>query len=173
MKVFTMYMVGLSGSGKTTLAAALEGHLRERGHPIQVIDGDILRRELGDMFGYTMEERLKQGRVAWVLAKYLNQNGVSVIITAVASSQHVREQARSFFDSEHYIQTYLACPLEECIRRDVKGYYKNMEQLSNFGGVDQPYEVPTDSEIVVDVVHLSVEESTKRILNYLQASGFC
>ena len=59
MKVFTMYMIGLSGSGKSTLAAVLEKRLRERGVPLQVIDGDRLRRDLGELFGYTKEERLK------------------------------------------------------------------------------------------------------------------
>lgn len=172
MKVFTMYMIGLSGSGKSTLAAVLEKRLRERGVPLQVIDGDRLRRDLGELFGYTKEERLKQGRVALVLAKYLNQNGISVIITAVAGYREAREQARRVIDKESYIQAYLDCTVEECAHRDVKGYYSNIGQMKNFCGSDQPYEVPADSEITVDVMNLNVEASAEQVFTYLQKHGY-
>lgn len=172
MKTFSMYIVGLSGSGKTTLAEAIEKKLHENRASVQIIDGDVLRKELGDMFGYTKEERAKQGRVAWVLAKYLNQNGVSTIITAVAGYQDIRLRARNFL-GENFVQVYLDCPIEECIRRDVKGYYKKIGQLQNFSGVTEQYEVPDDSEIVIDTAALDVEKSVEKVLSYLKENGFC
>lgn len=172
MKPFVMYLIGLSGSGKTTAAAALEKKLCEKNVPLQVIDGDVLRRELGNLFGYTKEERAKQGRIAWVLAKYLRNNGISTILTAVAGYQDLRRQARELI-GENFIQVYLDCPIEECIRRDVKGYYAKLDQLENFSGVNVQYEVPTDSEVVIDTVHLNVEDSAEQILSYLEKNGFC
>ena len=51
--------------------------------PVQVIDGDILRGELGNLFGYTREERMKQNRIVRVLAGYLNRNDISTIVAVV------------------------------------------------------------------------------------------
>jgi len=167
-----MYIIGLSGSGKSTIALALEEELKKAGTPVQVIDGDALRRDLGDMFGYTKEERTKQGRVGWVIAKYLNRNGISVIIAATAGCQDVRELAREFI-GESYLEVYLDCPIEECIRRDVKGYYKDISKLKNFYGIDVPYDVPVDPELVIDTVNTSVEASALQILAYLKENGLC
>ncbi|MCI8422758.1 MAG: adenylyl-sulfate kinase [Lawsonibacter sp.] len=172
MKPFTMYIIGLSGSGKSTLAEALAERLHKKGAPVEVIDGDVLRQELGDMFGYTREDRIKQGRVGWVLARHLNRNGISVLIAATAGCQDVRERAREFI-GEGYLQVYLDCPIEECIRRDVKGYYKDVSKLKNFYGIDMKYDVPEDSELTVDTVHLSVEQSAGQVMSYLEENGFC
>jgi len=167
-----MYIIGLSGSGKSTIALALEQALREDGISIQMIDGDVLREELGGMFGYTKEERAKQGRVAWVLAKYLNQNGIPAVITAVAGYQDLRDRAREFLGT-NLIQVYLDCPIEECIRRDAKGYYRNAGQLKNFIGISERYEIPRDSEITIDTVRSGVDESVDQIMSYLKENGFC
>ena len=57
---FMLYLVGMSGSGKTTLAYALERELQKLGRmPLQVIDGDVIREQFGDIFGYSYEERMK------------------------------------------------------------------------------------------------------------------
>lgn len=171
MKIFTLCFTGLSGSGKTTLLTELDRILRERGVRIQTIDGDILRAELGHQFGYTPEEREKLGRVALLVAKYLNRNGVSIIKAGISGKHEERTRFRQYLGKE-YIQVYLDCPIEECIRRDVKGYYKDISKLKNFVGIDIPYEVPTDSEIVVDTVHQSVEESVGQIMRYLEEHDF-
>lgn len=171
MKPFVLYFTGLSGSGKTTLAVELERALRARDVPVQVLDGDVLREEFGNLFGYTKEERMKQGRVGWVLTRYLNRNGIAVIVAAVVPYDEIRKSARAFL-GESYIQVYLDCPVEECARRDVKGYYSQARPMENLNGVSAGYEVPRDSEIVVDTVRLGVRESAEKILDYLTEHGF-
>lgn len=171
MKTFTLWFTGLSGSGKTTLLNEVDRILRERGVPVQSMDGDVMRAELGHLFGYTKEERAKQGRVVQLLTRYLNQNGISTLVAGLNAYDEGRKFIRRKF-SEWYIQVYLDCPIEECIRRDVKGYYKDIGKLKNFVGVDIPYEVPADSEIVVDTVHQSVEESARQIISYLEENGY-
>lgn len=47
-----------------------------------------------------------------------------------------------------------------------------MDTLENFNGVSDVYEVPEDSEIVVDTVNQTVEESVQQILSYLEENKF-
>lgn len=171
MKTFALCFTGLSGSGKTTLLRELDRIIQERGVPVQAMDGDQLRKELGQLFGFSREERMKQGCVVRLLSRYLNQNGISTIIAGVEAYEEGRLLMRRDF-GECYVQVYLDCPIEECIRRDVKGYYKDLSKLKDFNGIDAPYEIPTDSEIVVDTVHLTVDESVQKIIDYLEGHGY-
>ena len=172
MKVFTLCFTGISGSGKTTLANGVGEYPKRCEIPVQVIDGDILRGELGNLFGYTREERMKQNRIVRVLAGYLNRNDISTIVAVVAPFEDMRRQMREVL-GEGYIQVYLDCPVEECAKRDVKGYYKKKEKMENFSGVSDTFEIPENSELVIDTVHLTVEESVEKIVGYLKKRGYC
>lgn len=170
-KTFTLCFSGISGSGKSTLAQEVEKCLKKKNIPIKIIDGDTLREELGNLFGYSREERMKQNRIVRVLAKYLNDCGINVIIAIVSPFDEMRKQMRSFF-GENYIQVYLDCPVEKCAERDVKGYYKRAKKMENFNGVNDVYEVPEDSEIRIDTVQEDVENSVTQILAYLKERGY-
>ena len=65
-------------------------------------------------------------------------------------------------------------PLEEDIRRDVKGLYKKAlaGEIPNFTGVSDPYEAPENPEIVVNSKDQTVEESMQVILSYLEKNGY-
>jgi adenylylsulfate kinase len=173
-KVFMMYMVGMSGSGKTTIAAALEAALKDRGmEHLQVIDGDVIRGQFGGIFGYTYEERMKCNQAVRVVVDYLIKNGISVILTQVAAYEEMRQLVRKQFD-EHYIQVYVKCSYEECARRDVKGYYKKnlTGEVQHLNGADDAYEVPADSDIVVDTEKEALDEEVKKILQFLEENGY-
>ena len=169
-KPFMMYMVGLSGSGKTTIANALKERLKEQGmNNIQILDGDILRSQFGGIFGYTYEERMKANQAARVVAEYLIQNGISVILTQVAAYEEMRSKTREHF-GEHYIEVYVKCSYEECARRDVKNYYKkyNEGKMKNLNGADDVYEIPLNSHIIIDTERETVDEGVNKIIQYLQ-----
>ncbi len=170
-KPFILCFSGISGSGKSTLAQMLKERLEEKNLPVKIIDGDVLRKELGNLFGYTKEERMKQNRVVRILAKYLNDCGICVIIAIVAPFDEMRKEMRSFL-GENYIQAYLDCPVEECAARDVKGYYKRADKMKNFNGVNDSYEIPDDSEININTVQTNVKKSVEKILEYLREQGY-
>ena len=170
MKTFMMYMVGISGSGKTTIATKLVEELRKRNYNnLQFIDGDVIRAELGDIFGYTFEERMKANKTACVVANYLIKNGISVILAQVGAYEAMRRQVRNIF-KEKYIEVYVKCSVEECARRDVKGYYKKVENgdMQNLNGANDVYEIPINSDIVLDTETFSVSECVDKILAYLK-----
>lgn len=173
-KKFMMYMVGRSGSGKTTIANELEKRLRKQGaQNLQVIDGDVIREQFGGIFGYTQEERLKCNQAVRVVVKYLLDNDISVILAQVAAYEKMRSLVRNQFE-KHYIEVYIKCSYEECARRDVKGYYQKQKngQLNNLNGADDIYEVPRNSEIVIDTENETVCRAVDKIMEYLEVNNY-
>lgn len=173
-KNFMIYMVGRSGSGKTTIANALEAELKNRGmKQLQVIDGDVIRKQFGDIFGYTYEERMKCNQAVRVVVKYLLENNISVILSQVAAYEEMRQKVRNAF-VEEYIEVYVKCSYEECARRDVKGYYKKQQngEMENLNGANDIYEIPQYSDIVIDTEKESVSGAVQRILAYLEEQGY-
>lgn len=173
MKTFTICFTGISGSGKTTLARALVQELDRQNVKVQMIDGDDLRGQLGNLFGYTREERFKNNQVVRVLAGYLNRNDVSVILTLVAPYEEMRRQMRDAL-GEGYIEIYVKCSLKECEKRDVKGYYKRQREgkMQNLNGADDVFEIPQNSEIIIDTEKETVEEGVSKIQQYLWEKGY-
>lgn len=173
-KNFMIYMVGRSGSGKTTIANALEEELRAKGMQLlQVIDGDVIRQQFGDIFGYTYEERMKCNQAVRVVVRYLLENNISVILSQVAAYEEMRKKTRETFQ-EAYIEVYVKCSYEECARRDVKGYYKKQQngEMENLNGANDAYEIPQNSNIVIDTEKETVSRAVQRIIAYLEEQGY-
>lgn len=173
-KNFMMYMIGRSGSGKTTIANALEEELRKKGmQQLQVIDGDVIRQQFGDIFGYTYEERMKCNRAVRVVVKYLLENHISVILAQVAPYKEMRERVREAFPKE-YIEIYVKCSYGECARRDVKGYYRKLQngEMENLNGANDTYEFPESSDMIIDTEKETVTKAVQRIMAYLEENGY-
>ena len=169
-KGLVVWLTGLPGSGKTTIANKVASILREKGYRVEVIDGDWARKTISLGAGYTREERkIHLHRIAWV-ARLLARNGVIVICSFVSPYRDVRKMIREIISEEApFIEVYVKCPLEECIRRDPKGLYKKAlrGEIKHFTGISDPYEEPLNPEITVDTVNNSVEENASTIINYL------
>ncbi|WP_176719882.1 adenylyl-sulfate kinase [Desulfuribacillus alkaliarsenatis] len=166
-KGFTIWLTGLSGAGKSTLAIEIEKFIKEQGKPVQVLDGDIIRNEVGNLFGYTREDRQKMGRVVRTIAKLLNDNGINVIVAAIAAYEEMRVANRDKIDN--YIEVYVNCSIDTCIERDVKGLYKKAlrGEAKHVVGIDDVYEVPEHFDIEVKTDIETVEESGKRIKDFI------
>ncbi len=169
-----MYMIGRSGSGKTTIANALEAELRNAGmQRLQIIDGDVIRRQFGDIFGYSYEERMKCNQVVRVVVQYLINNGISVVLAQVGGHREMRHKMKEQF-RDNYIEVYVKCSYEECAKRDVKGYYKKQMEgnMSNLNGADDSFDIPTDSDVVIDSEKETVSEAVRKIITYLKEQGY-
>jgi len=73
-----------------------------------------------------------------------------------------------------FVEVYVNCPLEECVRRDVKGLYQKAlrGELANFTGVSDPYEPPLNPDVVAHTDRETLEESTGKILKTLERLGY-
>lgn len=163
----TIWLAGLSASGKSTLAKRLVKYLEDSGKKVQLIDGDTMREEIGGMFGYTRRERIKAANVYRTIAKLLNENGIDVIVAAIAPYEEIRRKNRERI--KNYIEININCPIEECVKRDPKGLYKRaLTGKEKFVvGIDEEYEFPQKSDLQINTNEESIEESLKRITTFL------
>ncbi len=172
MPGFTVWITGLSGSGKSTLAHALAPHLEQFGYYVQVLDGDEVRRRLTAGLGFSKEDRdTNVDRISFV-ANAISRSGGVAIACAISPYRAARDAARS--EIKNFVEVYAAAPLEECIRRDVKGLYKKAlaGDLQRFTGVSDPYEPPPNPEVTIPTQELTVEQSVELILRKLRDLGY-
>lgn len=171
-RTFTIWFTGLSGAGKSTLAIETANFLEKHGHTVQILDGDIIRKGIGNIFGYSKEERMKMSRVIRLICKILNNNGITVIVAAIAPFQEMRDINRS--DIDNYIEVYVDCPIEICIKRDVKGLYRQAlnGDMKHVVGIDDPFEIPKSPDVVVNTDKETIEESVKVIVDCLSQGLF-
>ena len=68
----------------------------------------------------------------------------------------------------------MKCPIDVCEQRDTKGLYKKARagEVKEFTGISAPYEEPVNPELTIDTSKMSIEESTRAILNYLEEKGY-
>src|SRR5580692_1954835 len=167
-----LWFTGLSGAGKSTLAEAVAPRLRALGKRVEVLDGDAVRTHLSTGLGFSREDRdTNVARIAFV-AHLLARNGVLVITAAISPFRSTRDDARKLIGD--FVEIHVAPPLEECIRRDVKGLYKKAiaGEIQQFTGISDPYEEPLSPEIKIDTSRGSVEEGASRILVKLRELGY-
>ena len=171
MECFNLWLKGLSGSGKTTIANQLSDYLTSLSLNNEVLDGDIYRAVLSANAGYSEKERNAFRKKIIFLTKILNKHGISCIIALLSSSRSIRDEARDELDN--FIEVYVKCPIEVCIKRDPKGLYqKRKEGLEKLVvGIDIVYEEPLHPEIIVETDKLSLETTTSVIMNKLVKLG--
>mgnify|MGYP001772638502 CR=1 FL=1 len=165
------WLTGLPASGKTTIANLAASELRRRGYRVEVLDGDWFRSHIDPEAGYTREERVRHlRRAAWV-ARLLARNGVVVICSFVSPYRDARAEVRKIVEEEvPFIEVYVRCPLEECIRRDPKGLYRRAlaGEIKHFTGVSDPYEEPEAPDLVLDTVARGPEENAAALVEAIE-----
>jgi adenylylsulfate kinase len=166
---FTLWFTGWSGSGKTTLAIEVEKALKQRGVPyVQRLDGDIVRKDLTRDLGFSKQDRDENIRRVTFVAGLLSNNGVATLVSFISPYRKARASART--RCHNFIEIYTKCDREILVARDVKGFYKRSMsgEMSNFTGIDDPYEEPLDPEIVLDTGKMTVDGARDAILAYLE-----
>jgi adenylylsulfate kinase len=158
-----LWFTGLSGSGKSTIAERVRRELERQGVELEYIDGDALR-EVFPQTGFTREEREEHLRRTGYMASRLAAHGVTVVASFVSPYRESREFIRRLCPG--FLEIFVATPLEECERRDVKGLYARARrgEIRNFTGIDDPYEAPEHPELTLDTRALSVDECVDRVL---------
>jgi|SRR5215471_3733396 len=94
---------------------------------------------------------------------------------ALAPYDRVRKEVRSTIAPlGGFVLVYLATPLDICEQRDRKGLYGKARAgiLPQFTGLTDPYEPPTDAEIIIDTAVVKPLDATQQILDYLRRKRY-
>ncbi len=161
----TAWLTGLSGAGKSTIAEAVCSELLARGVRAQVLDADVLRRDLNRDLGFSKEDRDENVRRIGFFAGLLTRQGVVVLVAAIAPYRAAREEVRRSI--EDFIEVYVNAPLSVCEERDPKGLYKRARsgELHGFTGIDDPYEKPLAAEVQVNTHEQPLNASVDAVLD--------
>ena len=165
----TILLTGLTGAGKSTIAYALERKLFDLGRAATVLDGQNMRLGPSKDLGFDADSRSENIRRGIEISKLMNQAGIISICSFVAPSDEVRKKARETV-GEHFLLVHVDAPLEVCKERDIDGIY-DAEGVDTIPGVNLPYDLPEDAELVLPTHELSVEESVEKVLALLEENG--
>src|SRR5690348_2717158 len=170
---FVVWFTGLSGAGKSTLAAMLAGEISRRGVHVETLDGDEVRTHLSKGLGFSKEDRDTNIRRIGYVAKLIARSGSCAITAAISPYREIRDEQRRAA-AGRFCEVYCSCPIDALSARDAKGLYKKAlaGEIKNFTGVDDPYEAPTNADVVVETDKETKEQSLAKILAKLEELGY-
>lgn len=164
-----LWLTGLSSAGKTTLAQGIAQELQKRNYPTELLDGDIVRTHLSQGLGFSKQDRDLNVRRIGFVANLLSRNGITALVAAISPYREVREELKQ--TTTNFIEIYVKAPLAVCESRDVKGLYAKARagEIKHFTGISDPYEEPTNPEIICQTDIFTVEECVNQVLHYLES----
>jgi sulfate adenylyltransferase len=173
---FTIFLTGYTNSGKDAIARALQVTLNQQGgRSVSLLLGETVRSELSSELGFTREDRdTNIGRIAFVAAE-LTRAGAAVICAPIAPFEEARQEARETISQfGTFFLVHVATSLEYAEKTDKRGVYARARRNSirNFTGVNDPYEKPTNADLIVDTEKSSVRNIVHQIILMLESQGF-
>jgi len=166
LKPKVLWFTGLSGAGKSTIAEVVFEKLKSKGLKVEHLDGDKVR-EVFPKTGFSKDDRNRHIKRVGFLASLLERNGIFVVASFISPYQESRDFVRN--QCQNFQEIYVSTPLSVCEQRDAKGLYAKARrgEITQFTGIDDPYEVPDHPEITVDTSNQTIEESVSLVLQKL------
>lgn len=161
-----IWMTGLSGSGKSTIALGVERELHQRGILCRILDGDNIRSGINANLGFSEEDRRENIRRIAEIGKLFVQTGIVTIACFVSPTEELRSMARDIIGEEDFREVFVATPLEECERRDVKGLYARARrgEVKDFTGISAPFEAPSHPTLSLDTSRMTLQEEVMAVV---------
>ena len=162
---FVLWMTGLPCSGKTTIARKLQEACKIIGTELKVLDGDEIRahHHRNDFSREGINENNK------LVATKVKSMSKPVCVSLISPFKENREDARKIIGRDRFVEVYIECSPSVCEERDVKGMYKKARrnEIKDFIGVHTDYEIPDKPDLTVNTETNSLDECTKKIMNFL------
>lgn len=173
-KPVILWFTGLSGSGKSTIANLVEKQLHARGRHTIELDGDNVRHGLNRDLGFTDADRVENIRRVSEVAKLMLEAGLICITSFISPFRSERKMARNAVEDGEFVEIFVDTPLALAEQRDPKGLYKKARagEISNFTGIDSPYEAPENPDIRLDTAKLSAEDAAEQVIGWLESNGY-
>ena len=168
-----LWLTGLSGAGKSTIANLIDRRLAALGRHTYLLDGDNVRHGLNKDLGFTSQDRVENIRRVAEVARLMADAGLITLVSFISPFRSERRMARELLAPGEFFEVFVDTPLAVAEARDVKGLYKKARkgELSNFTGIDSPYEIPEKAEITIDTTALTPEQAAEAIVAHLAAAG--
>ena len=164
-----IWFTGLSGAGKSTIANLVEKKLQASGKHCYLLDGDNLRHGLNKDLGFTEGDRVENIRRVAEISRLMIDAGLIVLTAFISPFRAERDMARGLLEEGEFVEVFVDTPLDVAEGRDVKGLYRKARrgELSNFTGIDSPYEAPESPELVIDTTRHSPDEAADLVIELI------
>ena len=168
-----VWMTGLSGAGKSTIANVVESKLHTLGIRTYLLDGDNVRHGLNRDLGFTDADRVENVRRVVEVGGLMVDAGLVVLASFISPFQAERQLARDRVEDGEFIEVHVDLPIEVAEERDPKGLYAKARrgELTNFTGIDSPYEIPESPELHIDSSTTDAEAAADMIIEVLRTKG--
>lgn len=163
------WFTGRPGSGKSSLVNMIEPILKKQ-YKIQILDGDELRQWLSPEAGFSKEGRERHITRVIRISDMLSKHGIIVLVSLVSPYRQIRDEARKFI-GDAFREIFIKCSLETCVKRDPKGHYAQAVkgEIKNMTGIQDVYEEPTNPDLLIDTEKETLDESSKRVLEFIKS----
>lgn len=169
----TVWLTGLPAAGKSTIGRTVEQMLVAMGRPAYLLDGDNLRCGLNGDLGFDEAARIENVRRTSHVARLLADSGVIALVSVISPFAADRELAADLHRTEGltFVEAFVCTPIALCEERDPKGLYARARagELSGMTGVDAPYEVPRQPDVILRTDQLSVRAAAICIVDTLKS----
>ena len=145
-----IWLIGMSGAGKTSIGREVYRLLNARRPNVIFLDGDDVRRVMGNDLGHTIEDRrVNAGRISR-LCQFLDSQGIDVVCAILSIFHESQDWNRKQIPS--YFEVYIRVPFDTLVARDRKGLYQEAlrGEVKDVVGVDIEFPPPAHPDMVID-----------------------
>lgn len=104
------------------------------------------------------------------VAQILSDSGVVAVAALISPYRADRDKIRAQHEKAGlpFVEVFVDTPVEICEQRDPKGMYARARagEISDFTGVNAPYEAPENAELVLRPEEGDPEQQAATILDY-------
>lgn len=164
-------LTGLSGAGKTTIATNILTKLQQIGISCELLDADIYRQTICKDLGFSRNDRIENIKRLGEAAYSFTGKKMVAIIAAINPYEEARQLLSERYNAK---LVWIDCCLEVLIKKDTKGLYKralmendSSEKIHNLSGVNDPFEIPANPDLIIKTHSESVMQSTQKLFDYI------
>lgn len=145
-----IWIIGLSGAGKSTLANQIVSDIRELGHKVILLDGDVIRALFGNDVDHSLGGRRVNAERLSSLTKFLADQEIHVVAAVLSIFPEWRSWNKENIPG--YFEVYLQASLETLIQRDSKNLYARAinGEIKDVVGVDINFPEPAEPNLIIN-----------------------